>query len=114
LGYVNKPNWFEFRKRDVGYFKRALENLWGDWQEFLDSKRRYAFQTLLMGIKIGKYSQALSHIEQQSKEIGYNLLPDIFNVYGSVKRPAWAEDAHVLVNEIYENMPHRKVETAIA
>jgi hypothetical protein len=114
LGYSQKPNWFEFRKRDVEYFKRTLENLWADWQDYLDIQRRYAFQTLLMGIKIGKYSQALSQIEKKSKEIGYNLLPDVFKVYGDEKRPTWAEEAHVLVNEIYQKMPHRKVETAIA
>lgn len=114
MGYRSKPNWFEMRKRDVGYFRRTLENIWTEWQEYLDSQRRIAFQTLLMGIKVGKYSQALAHIEKKSKEIGYNLLPDVFKVYGAEKRPNWAEDAQILVNEIYEKMPHRKVDTAIA
>jgi hypothetical protein len=109
IGFHGKSNWFEIRKRDKDYFKRTLEYIWSEWQAYLDTQKRISFQILIMGIKTGIYTQAIRWIEEKSKEIGYSLLPDVLKVYGTDTRPAWAEDAHVLVEETYDSMPHRTV-----
>lgn len=86
--------------------KYALDIVWNKWQSFLDFKKRQAYQELLIGIKSGRYSEAITAIQETANELRYDkLLEDVMAAYSSVEnRPEWAEGAHLLVEAIYESI----------
>jgi hypothetical protein len=85
------------------YKKRVLDWIWSEWNDFLDYKRKCALQTLMICIKADIFYKAVPQIKEMSKEIGYDLLPDVFEAYGSGEQaPKWAEGVKEWVDALYE------------
>lgn len=96
-------------KMEPALRKRALDWIWNEWNEMLDFKRRCALQMLMLCVKNGKYSNAITAIKKMSEEIGYDLLTDAFNAYGSGDSPPkWAEGTQEWVDALYSSFLLRK------
>lgn len=97
MGFYNKPNWKSMRKRDQAYAKRTLDWVWSEWQAFLEYELCQAYKWLLIGIACGRYLGAVERVLNRSREIGYDLLSPILNVYGRGNDlPQWAAEGFLL------------------
>lgn len=85
--------------------RRKSDEIWEDWLAFLEQEKRKAFQRLLAGIKTGKYTEAIHDIEERSRNIGRDLLPDVFRVYGQPNPSEWSVAARELINQIASLTP---------
>lgn len=98
--------------KDRSYIKRTKDWIWSEWNEFVNGKKRLAFQILLLGIKQGNYSRAVESIKQMSEETGItDLLSDSFKMYGTENRyrPQWAQDVLPLVDTIHRGLCFEKL-----
>lgn len=95
----------EFRKVDPYLARKKCDEIWEDWQAFQEQEKRKAFKRLLAGIKTGKYAEAIQDIEERSKNIGRDLLPDVFHIYGRPNPPEWSVAARQLIDRIAKLTP---------
>ncbi len=93
MGYRNKPNWFEMRKRDKSYYKRTRDLIWSEWKEFMQREKYQAFQLLIAGIYGMSYQKSVQRIKEREKEIGVPLLEHVLKIYPLSERPEWTERA---------------------
>jgi len=90
-------------KVKASFKKRVLDWQWTEWNNFLDYKRKCALQILMLCIKCDMFYKAVPQINKMSKEIGYDLLPEVFDAYGAGDNPPkWAENSSEWVEAVYE------------
>ncbi|WP_059051386.1 hypothetical protein [Paenibacillus senegalimassiliensis] len=92
-----EPNWKQMRERDFAYYKRSLDLLWQQWNEFLEIERQGAYLWLIIGIKNCKYQKYIERIRHREREIEVPLLEDLLQIYSCAVRPKWTEDAERFV-----------------
>ena len=95
----------EFFKVNPYLARKKCDEIWEDWQAFLEQEKRKAFKRLLIGIKTGKYAEAIQDIEERSKNIGKDLFPDVFRIYGQPDPPEWSVDPRQLIDRIADLTP---------
>ena len=95
----------EFRNVNPYLARKKCDEIWEEWQAFLEQEKRKSFRRLLIGIKTGKYAEAIQDIEERSKNIGKDLFPDVFRIYGN---PTHQNGQWILVNLLTElQISHR-------
>lgn len=92
-----EPDWRQMRERDFAYYKRSLDFLWQQWNEFLETERQGAYLWLIIGVKNCKYQKYIERIRQREKEIEAPLLDYVLQIYSCASRPKWTENAERLV-----------------
>ncbi|MCZ1268375.1 hypothetical protein EIH79_26990 [Paenibacillus tundrae] len=92
------------RYGDYTYRKSLNEWIWAEWTRFIDCKKREALVHLIYSIQINQYQQALDDIDQMSKDIDYDLLPEVFEAYGCGNQPrTWAIGVHKWADSLQES-----------
>lgn len=92
LGGGNDPDWRRMRERDMAYYKRSLEWLWGEWKAFVEREEQQAYFWLLLGIKTQTLEKYVERIEQREQQMEVPLLQPACEWYSASKRPAWTEE----------------------
>jgi hypothetical protein len=95
----------EFRNVNPYLARKKCDEIWEEWQAFLEQEKRKSFRRLLIGIKTGKYAEAIQDIEERSKNIGKDLFPDVFRIYGQPDPPEWSVDPRQLIDRIADLTP---------
>lgn len=106
LGYQKRPNWVGMRKRDKAYYKRARHLIFQEWKAFKAEQKRWAFQTLIVGIQSLHYQKAVVDIRQREQEIETPLLKDVLNLYSLSKRPEWTKEAEAFALHVSDPKSH--------
>ncbi|GGI98098.1 hypothetical protein [Paenibacillus hunanensis] len=84
-----EPDWLKMRVRDAAYYKRSLDLLWEDWQEFVACEQQHAYFELILGIQCQKYPVYVERIQKREKQIDVNLLQYVCETYSMAQRPEW-------------------------
>lgn len=100
-----EPNWSKMRERDFAYYKRSLDLLWQQWNEFLEREQQEAYSWLIIGIQSFKYQKYIERIRQREREIESPLLEHALQVYSCAARPQWAEDIERFVHRLKSVSP---------
>jgi len=87
-------------KMDATYRMNYLNWVWQEWQSFLQDELYKGFQVWSIAVAIGKANETKIQLQERSKEIGYDILSKILEVYSSSEWPLWAKEAMVIVNEL--------------
>ncbi len=100
FGYAVDPDWKRMKERNRAYYLRTLDLLWEDWKSFLEIEKHNAYQALVAGILLGKYTASIEGIRKREKEIQASILEEVLNIYSCAERPRWTENAEAFVREI--------------
>lgn len=106
MGFSVKADWKAIEKRDRGYAKRTLDWLWAEWQEFKTYELCQAYKKLLLGLACGQYLDAVEEVFNRSRQIGYDLLTPVLEVYARGNDlPQWAVEGFFLAQGYLKNSP---------
>ncbi|QDX90917.1 hypothetical protein EEL30_00065 (plasmid) [Brevibacillus laterosporus] len=100
LGFLNKPNWRNLKKRDYEYYLNTREWIWKEWVNYIHSKQYLAYQLLIIGIAIGKYQKVIAQITKIENEVQTPLVDRVLEIYSQEKRPKWTIQAEEFASEI--------------
>lgn len=97
-----EPDWRAMRERDYAYYKRSLDLIWQDWNEFIAYELQQAYFFLLLGIRSGKYQVYVERIRRREKEIEWALLQPVCEVFSQAERPAWTNEVESRVERYFK------------
>ncbi|MFT9486783.1 MAG: CHC2 zinc finger domain-containing protein [Tepidibacillus sp.] len=75
IGFHNKPSWESMRQHDYFYYRRTLDFVFEEWQEFIETEKEKAQFYLKLGKQVRAIYGAVDLILAREKEIGVQLLP---------------------------------------
>lgn len=93
IGFRQKPNWFQMRKRDKDYCQRTRDWIWAEWKTFVQREKEKAFVILLVSILSNQYSKGIFLIQEREREIQQPFLDDLLRLFSQSRWPRWALEA---------------------
>lgn len=90
MGFISRPNWFEWKKRDTEYTKRTLNYIWYCWKVFEEQELKNAVRWLLIYTYSGILDEGISLIKEREEETGIaGLLEKAADTISSENPPKW-------------------------
>ncbi|CAI8949056.1 ZnF_CHCC domain-containing protein [Brevibacillus sp. IT-7CA2] len=90
IGFKQKPNWMDMKKRNTDYYKRTRDWVWLEWQEFVKVEKRKAFTILLVAIFENQSPKGMAYVQEREAELGEPLLNELLQLFSQPKWPQWA------------------------
>jgi len=90
MGFISRPNWLEWKKRDREYAKRTLNYIWRCWKAFEEQEMKNAVRWMLIYTYAGMMDEGMSIVGEREKESGINgLLETAVEIISSENPPRW-------------------------
>lgn len=109
MGFISRPNWFEWKKRDKDYTKRTLDYIWKCWKAFEYQELRNAVRWLLIYTYAGKLSDGISLVQEREEETGITgLIEKVVETVSSKNPPKWFHYEEKAAMEIAKTVCNQK------
>lgn len=95
LRYIGhkRPDWDTAFKVNAQMAKKMADEIWEEWQAFLEKEQYFALSGLYIALRRGQYSKEIEKIKAKSKEIGHDILTPCLMSYSTSNPPEWVREA---------------------